>query len=61
MRPHFKFRQRVHFDQTHEIDEAALKFQLGLPTELIPFKNYAAGDYLFKAISKSLYGTEDHH
>ena len=61
MRPISEFRQSVHFDETHEIDEAAFKLQLGLPTKLIPIKNSGAGDCFFKAISQSLYGTEDHH
>ena len=30
-----EFRQSVHFDETHKVDETALKLQLGLPTVLI--------------------------
>ena len=56
-----EFRKSVHFDETHEVDKTALELQLGLPTELIPIKNSGAGDCLFKAISQSLYGTEDNH
>ena len=53
------FRQKVHFVETHEVDKAALKLELGLPTELI--KNSRARDCLFEAISQLLYGTENHH
>ena len=61
LRPLSEFRQSVHFDKTHEIDETALILQLGLPTEFIPIKYSGAGDWLFKAISQSLYGTKDYH
>ena len=61
MRSLSEVRKSVHFDETHEVDKTALKLQLGLPTELIPIKNSGAGDCLFKAISQSLYGTEDNH
>ena len=56
-----QYRQSVHFEETHDVDEVAIKLQLGLPTEYIPIKNSGAGDCLFKAISQSLYGVEDHH
>ena len=55
------YRQSVHFEPPHQVYKVAMKLQLGLPTDLIPIQNSGAGDCLFKAISQSLYGVEDHH
>ena len=61
LRPLERYRQSVHFESTHKVDNVAVKLQLGLPTDCIPIQNSGAGDCLFKAISQSLYGVEDHH
>ena len=55
------YRENVHFEPPQKVDDVAVKLQLGLPTDCIPIQNSGAGDCLFKAISQSLYGIEDHH
>ena len=43
LRPLSEYRKSVNFDETHKVDETALKLQLGLPTELIPIENSGGG------------------
>ena len=61
LRPLETYRQSVHFESTHKVNNVAVKLQLGLPTDCIPVQNSGAEGCLFKAISQSLYDVEDHH